>query len=293
MLICRKLKIKAFGKLNLALDIVGRRDDGYHLLSTVMQSVSCYDLLEFELTDGDGVMLECDTAGFPPVNDNIITKAIAAFRNYTNIDYGCKIKVRVEKNLPSLAGMGGGSSDCAATLQALNFMLDTRLTDEQLCSIGIKLGADVPFCIMGGTQLCQGVGELMSRLPAPDCCFVIVKPDAGISTPEAFRKYDSIANPKRCHMDMLLRSLGCGNLYGMCANMFNVLEYAAECPEILEAEQELRSLGALSAMMTGSGSAVFGVFDSCGAAEKAMKKLDGWSYKCLCQPVKQGYEFDH
>lgn len=293
MAVCNNLKIKAFGKLNLALDIVGRRDDGYHLLNTVMQSVSCYDLLEFELTDGEGVSLQCDTAGFPSVNDNIITKAIKAFRDYTKLDYGCRIKVRVEKNLPAMAGMGGGSADCAAALQALNFMFGTGLTDEQLCSVGVKLGADVPFCIMGGTQLCQGVGELMSRLPAPDCCFVIVKPDAGISTPEAFRKYDSIANPKRCHMDMLLRSLGCGNLYGVCANMFNVLEYAADCPEISKAEQELISSGALNAMMTGSGSAVFGVFDSCGTAEKAMEKLEGWSYKCLCKPVKQGYEFDH
>jgi len=291
MVTCSNLKIKAYGKINLALDIVGKRDDGYHMLNTVMQSVSCFDLLDFTLSEGEGIELTCKLDSFPKGKDNIITKAYHAFADFTHIDFDCKITVNVEKNLPSQAGMGGGSADAAATLRALDFMFDTRLTDEQLCSIGVALGADVPFCITGGTRLCQGVGEIMSNLPSPDCAFVIIKPDVGISTPEAFKKYDSISNPKRCNMDVLLRYIGGGKLFGICSNLFNVLEYAADREEIAHAVQELKNSGALSALMTGSGSAIFGVFPDIASAQTAAEKLSGWNYKCVCQPVKQGWEF--
>ena len=131
----------------------------------------------------------------------------------------------------------------------------------------------------------------MSNLPSPDCAFVIIKPDVGISTPEAFKKYDSISNPKRCNMDVLLRYIGGGKLFGICSNLFNVLEYAADREEIAHAVHELKNSGALSALMTGSGSAVFGVFPDIASAQTAAEKLSGWSYKCVCQPVKQGWEF--
>ena len=291
MVTCSNLKVKAYGKINLALDVVGKRDDGYHMLNTIMQSVSCCDLLDFTLSEGEGIEIACDLESFPKGEDNIITKACYAFADFTHIDFGCKITVTVEKDLPSQAGMGGGSADAAATLRALDFMFNTRLTDEQLCSIAVGLGADVPFCITGGTRLCQGVGEIMSRLPSPDCAFVIVKPDIGISTPEAFRKYDSIANPKRCNMDVLLRYIGGGKLFGICSNLFNVLEYAADCEEISHAAEQLKNSGALAAVMTGSGSAVFGVYPDLSAAQSAAEKLTDWSYKCVCQPVKQGWEF--
>ena len=139
MVTCSNLKIKAYGKINLALDIVGKRDDGYHMLNTVMQSVSCFDLLDFTLSEGEGIELTCKLDSFPKGEDNIITKAYHAFADFTHVDFGCKITVNVEKNLPSQAGMGGGSADAAATLRALDFMFDTRLTDEQLCSIGCLL----------------------------------------------------------------------------------------------------------------------------------------------------------
>lgn len=130
MVTCSNLKIKAYGKINLALDIVGKRDDGYHMLNTVMQSVSCFDLLDFTLSEGEGIELTCKLDSFPKGEDNIITKAYHAFADFTHIDFGCKITVNVEKNLPSQAGMGGGSADAAATLRALDFMFDTRLIDE-------------------------------------------------------------------------------------------------------------------------------------------------------------------
>lgn len=125
------------------------------MLNTVMQSVSCFDLLDFTLSEGEGIELTCKLDSFPKGEDNIITKAYHAFADFTHIDFGCKITVNVRKTYPHKPAWGGGSADAAATLRALDFMFDTRLTDEQLCSIGVALGADVPFCITGGTRLCQ------------------------------------------------------------------------------------------------------------------------------------------
>ena len=289
--VCDRLKVKAYGKINLMLDIVGKRQDGYHMLNTVMQSVDCYDLLDIELCEGEGIELICDKEGFPLDEKNLIHKAVTAFQKHTGIDYGCKIRVTVEKNLPSMAGMGGGSSDCAAMLNALNFLFDTRLSDDELCRVGVTLGADVPFCIVGGTQLCQGVGEILHRLPSPQCKFLIIKPDVGISTPEAYKAYDSIVNPKRCSIDMFVQSLGSSNIYSLCANMFNALEYA-HCPdEVTKAKDDLKRAGALQTLMTGSGSAVFGIFDNDDAIKRAYNSIDGYVYKQICCPVRKGCEF--
>ena len=289
--VCDKLRVKAYGKINLMLDIVGKRQDGYHILNTVMQSVDCYDLLEIELTDGEGIELICDKEGFPLDEHNLIYKAITAFQKHTGIDYGKRISVKVEKNLPSMAGMGGGSSDCAAMLNALNFMFGTNLADDELGRVGVTIGADVPFCLVGGTQLCQGIGEIVHRLPSPECKFLIIKPDIGISTPEAYKAYDSIVNPQRCPIDVFVKSLGSGNIYSLCANMFNALEYA-HCPEeVSKAKNDLKRAGALQTLMTGSGSAVFGIFDNDDAIQRAYDSIDGYVYKSICSPVRKGCEF--
>lgn len=289
--VCDKLRVKAYGKINMMLDIVGKRQDGYHILNTVMQSVDCFDLLEIELTDGEGIELICDKEGFPLDEHNLIHKAITAFQKHTGIDYGKKITVRVEKNLPSMAGMGGGSSDCAAMLNALNFMFGTDLADDELGRVGVTIGADVPFCLVGGTQLCQGIGEIVHRLPSPECKFLIIKPDIGISTPEAYKAYDSIVNPKRCPIDVFVKSLGSGNIYSLCANMFNALEYA-HCPdEVAKAKEDLKRAGALQTLMTGSGSAVFGIFDNDDAIKRAYDSIEGYTYKTICSPVRKGCEF--
>lgn len=290
-LVCERLKVKAYGKLNLMLDIVGKRQDGYHTLNSVMQSVDLYDVLDITLSEGEGVEILCDKEGFPCDESNLIWKAIAAFQKHTGIDYGRKITVKVEKNLPSMAGMGGGSSDCAAMLSALNFMYGTNLLDDELGRVGVTVGADVPFCLVGGTQLCQGIGEIVHRLPSPPCKFLIIKPDIGISTPEAYKAYDRIVNPQRCSTDVFVKSLGSGNIYSLCANMFNALEYAF-CPEeIQKAKDDLRRAGALQTLMTGSGSAVFGVFDNDDALQRAYDSIEGYSYKQMCSPVRKGCEF--
>ena len=291
------ITVKAFGKLNLVLEIVGKQADGYHVLNSVMQSVSCYDLLEISLKKGSGIEITCENGknDFPCNENNLIWKACTEFKNFTNVDFGGKLCINVQKNLPSMAGMGGGSADCGAMLRCLNIMYNTLLDDEDLRKIGAKLGADVPFCMTGGTRLCQGVGEKVHKLPSPECYFVIIKPDVSISTPEAYKRYDLIENPPRHSIDTFLKSLASGNIYSTCLNMNNVLELALydEKEEIEKAKKLLMEQGALTALMTGSGSAVFGVFKDEKSAEYALKKIrfsKEYGYAEMCSPVKSGYE---
>ena len=278
----------AFGKLNLMLDIVGTTADGYHELETVMQSVSIFDSLDMQINGTGEHKIICDKAGFPCDSTNLIWKAINAFENYTGIRTG-GVTVSVNKRLPSMAGMAGGSADCAAALCALDEMFDTKLKRSQLCEIGVTLGADVPFCIAGGTQLCKGVGEIMTPLWLPRCAFVVVKPDVSISTPAAFKKYDSLQQVPHCNTQSFIHQLKNGNIAGMCAEMFNALEYAAQEKEIENAKKKLLDAGALGSLMTGSGSAVFGVFDSPKKAATALEIIkNDYAQAWVCDPVTSG-----
>lgn len=293
MALYNNIKVKAYGKINLLLDIIGRREDGYHMLNTVMQTVSVYDTLELSI-DADspeGIEIVCDKEGFPLDSSNLIWKAAELFKEYSGITFGGKLIVKVEKNLPSQAGMGGGSADCAAMLKAMNTFFCTLKDEDELCELGAKLGADVPFCIKGGTRLCQGIGEITNKLPSIDCAFVIVKPDVSVSTPEAYKRYDLMKSPPRSHLDYFLKSLASGNVFSTSIYLFNVFEAAIDQPEIAQAKQTLKEAGALNTLMTGSGSAVFGVFENEKYAEQAAAKLSGkYNYCEVCVPVKSGYE---
>ncbi len=293
MALYNNIKVKAYGKINLLLDIIGRREDGYHMLNTVMQTVSVYDTLELSI-DADspeGIEIVCDKEGFPLDSSNLIWKAAELFKEYTGISFGGKLIVKVEKNLPSQAGMGGGSADCAAMLKAMNTFFCTLKDEDELCELGAKLGADVPFCIKGGTRLCQGIGEITNKLPSIDCAFVIVKPDVSVSTPEAYKRYDLMKSPPRSHLDYFLKSLASGNVFSTSIYLFNVFEAAIDQPEIAQAKQTLKEAGALNTLMTGSGSAVFGVFENEKYAEQAAAKISGkYNYCEVCVPVKSGYE---
>ena len=288
MAVYNSAKAAAFGKLNLTLDIVGRTADGYHELESVMQSVSISDTLCLRLNGTGEHKIICDKQGFPCDSSNLIWKAIDAFEDYMGLKTG-GVTVTVDKRLPSMAGMAGGSADCAATLCALNEMFGTGLSKSQLCEIGVRLGADVPFCIVGGTQLCRGVGEKMSPLWLPRCAFVVVKPDVSISTPAAFRKYDGLDGVPHCDTQAFVRSLKTGDIAGMCVHMFNALEFAAQEKEIETAKQKLLDAGALGSLMTGSGSAVFGVFDHPQKAKAAFEKIKiDYVQAWICDPVSSG-----
>ena len=283
-------KVAAFGKLNLMLDIVGINSGGYHELETVMQSVSLFDTLDMQINNTGENKIICEKAGFPCDSSNLIWKAVAAFEHYTGLKTG-GITASVDKQLPSMAGMAGGSADCAATLCALDAMFDTKLKKVQLCEIGVGLGADVPFCIVGGTQLCRGVGEKMTALSMPRCAFVVVKPDVSISTPAAFKKYDSLKSVPKCDTKAFVSRLNKGDIKGMCGKMFNALEFAAQEEQIHKAKDDLIGAGALGALMTGSGSAVFGVFENPGKAQAALEKIkNDYPQAWICNPVSAGMQ---
>ena len=293
MALYNNLKVKAYGKVNLLLDIVGRRDDGYHMLNTVMQTVSLYDTLELSLDENDdeGIELVCDKEGFPLDNTNLIWKAAELFKDFAHINYGGKLTVKVEKNLPSQAGMGGGSADAAAMLKAMNTFYGTLIYEDDLCDLGAKLGADVPFCIKGGTRLCQGVGEIMNKLPSPECAFVIIEPNVSVSTPEAYRRYDLLKEPRRCDLDYFLKALASGNIFSTSIYLFNIFEDAIDLPEVSQAKQRLRECGALASLMTGSGSAVFGVFENKDYAAQAAARLEQeYDFCKVCTPTDKSYD---
>ncbi len=280
--------VYAFGKLNLMLDIVGINADGYHELETVMQSISIHDTLELQINGSGENRIICDKAGFPCDRTNLIWKAIDAFEKFTERNFG-GITVKVDKQLPSMAGMAGGSADCAATLCALDAMFETRLTRKQLCDIGVTLGADVAFCIVGGTQMCRGVGEKMTALSMPECTFVVVKPEVSISTPAAFKKYDSLQNVPKCDTAAFVDTLENSGIKDMCAGMFNALEFAAQEEQIENAKKKLNAAGALGSLMTGSGSAVFGVFEDNKKAQYALGEIKkDYAQAWICDPVSSG-----
>ncbi len=286
------ITILAPAKINLTLDILGRRQDGFHELRSIMQSVSVYDRLAVTKTDCDGFSMVCDTEGVPCDGRNLVIKAAKAFCEHFGVEGGFKFELK--KAIPSMAGMAGGSSDCAATLIALNRLTRINTTFEELLDIGKRLGADVPFCLAGGTKICEGIGEILTPLPdMPKCHIVIVKPSVSISTPLAFSKYDSISSPKMSDFDGILKAYHDGDIYGIAKRMFNALEYASACYEIDEAKSEILSCGAISSMMTGSGSAVFGIFDDEAKARECFEKLKGRYGFCeICEPITHGCIFE-
>lgn len=273
---------KAYAKVNLGLDITGRRDDGYHMVRMIMQSLNIYDELTFEMSDDPEINIS--PAGENDNNlslgkDNLIYKAAERISQIAGYKGG--INITLKKNIPIAAGMAGGSSDCAATLKGVNELLDAGLTEEQLRDIGVKLGADVPYCIMGGTALSEGIGEILTPLPPlPTCIFVVAKPAVSVSTAEAYGGYDRLAEekPDLVHPDIdgQVEALKNGDLKGLTDRFLNVLEYvtAEKYSEIRELEEMMKNVGALNAMMSGSGPTVFGIFDSEEKALKAVSMID-------------------
>ena len=257
------MMVKAFApaKINLTLDVTGRREDGYHLLCTVMQTVDWYDVVTVSSADDGAVTLNCD-GGIPADASNTAYKAAVLFRQAA----GCADRgftVTVEKHIPSQAGLAGGSADAAGVLHALNELTGAGLSVVELCDIGAHIGADVPFCVRGGTVLCTGTGTELAPLPAlPDCTVVIVKPDGGVSTPEAYRLLDTA--PVLLHPDThgLCAALQQGGLAGVAACVSNSFEQPLALPHTAGICSRLRAGGALAAALSGSGSAVFGLFEN-------------------------------
>lgn len=267
------MKITAYApaKINLFLDIVGRLDNGYHSLFMVMQSVGLEDVVTLEETDEAGIILTCSDERLPTNEKNIAYKAARNF--YDAIGKEPKIKIHIEKKIPFEAGLAGGSADAAAVIVALNEICKAGLSERELCEIGLSVGSDVPFCIVGGTQLSQNTGGVLSELkPLKACTIVLAKPQKGVSTAEAYAAADSayIYHPDSMRM---LDACEKGDFDGICTYAGNVFEQVIEVAERVEIKEKMRNHGARLYQMSGSGPTVFGLFDDEENALKCAEKL--------------------
>ncbi len=288
-----RTKEKAWAKLNLCLDVTGLLPGGYHALESVMQSVTLCDELSVTVTPGEGKILAHSNRGYLPVGEkNLAGKAAAVFRDatgLTNLDYSIDIR----KRIPVCAGMGGGSSDAAAVLRALNRLCGTNLEIAELCKLGESLGSDVPYCVMGGTVLCKGRGEILTPLPNLPACFVVIcKPRFQVSTPELFAKIDEAEVPKHPDTAALTNAVERGDLTAIAKNLGNVFETVLPKGqrEIRSIQAAMRSSGAMGTCMTGTGPTVFGLFDRREAAEAACWVLRQRYRECYLAKIPENWE---
>ena len=265
----------AYAKLNLTLDVTAKRDDGYHDMLMVMQTVSITDSVVLEQTGEKGIHAACNFRYIPTDERNLAVRAAGAFLDTIGEEKD-GILIRMDKTIPVGAGMAGGSADAAAVLRGMNRLYGSRMNRRDLEKLGERIGSDVAFCIAGGTSLARGRGEVLEDLtPIPDCAIVVCKPGFSISTPELFRKLDQIG--LRTHPDTtgMLSALESGNLKEISMRMFNVFEEVED--RRMRSETEIKHVlldyGALGAVMTGTGSAVFGVFSDETAAETCAAHL--------------------
>ena len=281
--------VNAPAKVNLALDITGVTDNGYHQMEMVMQAVSLYDRVLLEQTKTGGIALSCDPPSLPCDEGNIAWKAAQCFFDACGIQER-NVRIHLEKQIPQQAGMGGGSADGAGVLAGLNVLYGTGLSTAQLCRIGIQVGADLPFCLCGGTALVRGIGEQITPLPdLPDCTFVIAKPKGGISTQRAFAEYDRAGLGPVLRLDEMIGAMERGDLSGVCGQLYNALERVCGLRDVEVIKTTLLSLGAKGALMTGSGSAVFGIFTDRGRAYDCERRLKERYPECfVCRPVPHG-----
>lgn len=270
-----RLTISAPAKINLFLDITGKRNDGYHLINTVMQSVSLYDDVIISIgEEGDSVEIDCTDPDIPCDSSNTVFKAVRKFFEYTEIP-SRDVSVKIKKKIPSQAGLAGGSTDAAAVLLGLNELLETDMEKEKLAEIAEEIGADVPFCIYGGTMSATGIGTILSPLPdMPECHIVIVKPELKVSTKEAYVKSDELGYETAKNSDLIINAICNGSVSEMARHLYNKFEDVIQNPEIQKIKKWMKECGADGACMTGSGSAVFGIFSEKSEAEDCVQKLE-------------------
>ncbi|MBR2422401.1 MAG: 4-(cytidine 5'-diphospho)-2-C-methyl-D-erythritol kinase [Oscillospiraceae bacterium] len=254
----------AYAKLNLTLDVLGKREDGYHDLQSVMQTISIRDDIEIDVGTGKPWKLTCSVEGIPEDESNLAWKAAEVYCRAMGKDPD-GLEIRITKRIPSGAGMGGGSADAAAVLRALNRHYGQPLSIFALAELGAQVGSDVPFCTICGTAMVEGRGERIRKLPdMPDCIFVVCKPEFSVSTPELYRKIDQVAIAQRPDNRAMESALLAGDLGKVAENIFNVFDpvVTAEHLELNYIKSICNSYGALNQQMTGSGSAVFAVMPS-------------------------------
>ena len=275
--------VPAYAKVNLFLDITGRLDNGYHTLNTVMQQIELCDTVTVRVRDGIGIAVSCDAEGIPCDERNIAFRAAKALLDKTELE--AEILIDIEKRIPVMAGLGGSSTDGAAVLAVLNRLCGEALSGEELEKLGAELGADVPFCVRGGAAVCTGIGDDMRSVSglAGDCFIAIVKPDFACDTAEGYRLYDREPVAEKGDFDGFLGALESGTAE-TGKRLYNVFERLYRDERIERIKAELVKAGAMGACLTGSGSAVFGVFDDKEKAERATAELQ-YGTKILTKPL--------
>lgn len=286
----REVRLRAFAKINYALDVLGRRADGYHNISTVMQSISLADEIELRRsTEGFTLSVE-HGVGIGPFEQNTVYLTWKLLRRL--VDEELPVDVTLRKRIPAGAGLGGGSADAAAVLVGLNEMFGLGLRIDELCGIGVEVGADVPFCISGGTSLGEGVGEILTPLPAPPTHRIVVaKPPRSAETVAIYRAYDVALTESKCSVKSVISALHSGSVSALAAAAGNDLAPVTGgfIPGVVTLERELLALGALGASMSGSGTAVYGIFDDTEVAESASDKADA-PFTGVYEPISGGVE---
>lgn len=288
-----KIKVKAYAKINLLLDIVSRLSNGYHDLFMIMQSVGVYDTITVSRENDGGITISCNIDSIPLDEKNIAYKAAEAFFSANSIS-DKNIHIDIVKRIPHAAGLAGGSADGAAVITALNKLYGTDLSYDELCKIGVKVGADVPFCITGGTMLAQGVGDILHKVKSlPRCYIVLAKPDFGVNTAKAYKQFDECGKIHTPDKFGMLCAMQSRNLDDICNKMENVFEQFIEVPNRITIKEIMRNNGACGVCMSGSGPTVFGIFKSRDDAEKAAEYLKDFAKDiCVCTPVNKGCKID-
>ena len=270
----KQIKLKAYAKINLGLDVLRRREDGYHEVRMIMQTIRLFDRITMTKIRKNDIYLETNLSFLPTDERNLVYRAVKMMKEEFDITEG--IRIELNKKIPVCAGMAGGSTDAAAALVGMNRLFQLKLSEKQLMEYGVKLGADVPYCIMRGTALSEGIGEKLSRVsPIPDCYILIAKPNINVSTKFVYENLNLPALESHPDIDLLLRAIEEGDLYTLASNLGNVLETVTieRYPVIEQVKQSMLAKGGIGALMSGSGLTVFGIFDSEAKVKDAYREV--------------------
>lgn len=268
------MRLQAFAKINLGLDVLGKREDGYHEVRMIMQTIRMYDQLDMRKSVEPGIHLTTNKKYIPVDENNLVWRAAKLMMDTCGIIEG--VSIHLHKVIPVAAGMAGGSSDAAATLVGMNRLFHCGLSKEKMMELGVQIGADVPYCVLRGTALAEGIGEKLTVLPPmPDCWILIGKPGISVSTKYVYTTLDLNTDTVHPDIDGMKKALEDGNLYGITERMGNVLQDVTipAYPEVERIKEQMKTLGAVNAMMSGSGPTVFGIFDNEEKAQEACQKL--------------------
>lgn len=284
-----EVKVKAYAKINLMLDIINKRNDNYHDLFMIMQSINLYDTVTVSENKTKSISITCSNADIPLDSKNIAWKAAEAFFEYTK-KKNKGINIDIIKRIPHAAGLAGGSADGAAVITALNKIYKTDLSDDELCKIGVKIGADLPFCLTGGTLLAQGIGDILNKVKSlRKCHIVLIKPDVDVNTKAAYQQFDEFGKNHTPDKFAMLCAMQSRNLEVISSKMENVFEQFIDVPNRIDIKEIMKSNNALGVCMSGSGPSIFGVFTDKCDAQKSCEELKKFTDNVfLTAPVSKG-----